>query len=90
MFDVIVIGAGASGLYCTAHLKGLKVLVLEKNKRVGMKELASGSGQCNLTHGGYIRHFYDRYNQKKAFVKPALGAHDNQAVIDFFESHELC
>ena len=88
-YDVIIIGAGASGLYCAAHLKGLKVLVIEKNSRVGLKILASGSGQCNLTHGGYIRFFLDKYNQKKAFVKPALTGHDNKAVVHYFESHGL-
>lgn len=87
MYDVIIIGGGAAGLYCAAHLNNKKVLVIEKNKRLAMKVLASGSGQCNFTHGGYISHFLDKYGDKKAFVKVALTAHDNKSVIRFFEKN---
>ena len=86
MYSVIIIGAGASGLYCAAHIRNEKVLLIEKKERIGLKLLASGGGMCNLTHGGYIRAFLDKYGEKKAFVKSALTAHDNKAVIRFFES----
>jgi len=86
IYDAIIIGAGASGLYCAAHLKNKNVLVIEKNKRIGLKVLASGSGQCNLTHGGYMNAFFDHYGANKTFVKPALNAHANKDVISFFES----
>ena len=87
IYDAIVIGAGASGLYCAANIVGKKNLILEKNKRVGIKLLASGSGQCNFTHGGYINAFYDRYGAHKKFVKAALNRHDNHSVIDFFNRY---
>ena len=50
-FDVVVIGAGAAGLWAagTAASRGRRVLLLEKNRRVGVKVLASGGGHCNLT-----------------------------------------
>lgn len=86
VFDVIIIGAGASGLYCAAHLKNKNVLVIEKNKRIGMKVLASGSGQCNLTHGGYMNAFLGCYGANKVFVKPALSLHTNKDVVAFFEN----
>jgi hypothetical protein len=85
IYDAIIIGAGASGLYCAAHLTDKNVLVIEKNKRIGLKVLASGSGQCNLTHGGYMNAFFGRYGANKAFVKPALSLHANKDVVDFFE-----
>lgn len=50
-YDVIVIGAGAAGLWAagTAASRGRRVVLLEKNPRVGVKILASGGGHCNVT-----------------------------------------
>lgn len=49
--DVIVVGAGAAGLWCAevAARGGARVLVLEKTRRCGTKVLASGGTRCNLT-----------------------------------------
>ena len=60
MFDVIIIGAGASGLVSAivAGRRGKKVLLLEKNKKVGKKLLATGNGKCNITNQ---RPTLDRY-----------------------------
>ena len=51
-FDVVIIGAGASGLMCAIHAgrRGLKVLVLEKGPKPGLKILVSGGGRCNFTN----------------------------------------
>lgn len=51
-YDVVVIGAGASGLMCAIHAgrRGLKVLVLEKGPKPGLKILVSGGGRCNFTN----------------------------------------
>lgn len=51
-FDVIVLGAGAAGLMCAieAGKRGRRVLVLERNDRVGRKILISGGGRCNFTN----------------------------------------
>lgn len=86
IYDAIIIGAGASGLYCAAHLNNKNVLIIEKNKRIGLKVLASGSGQCNLTHGGYMNAFFGHYGANKAFVKPALNTHTNKDVVSYFEN----
>lgn len=50
--DAIVIGGGASGLMCaiSAGYRGKRVLVLEKNAKVGLKILVSGGGRCNFTN----------------------------------------
>ncbi|MBL8896768.1 MAG: aminoacetone oxidase family FAD-binding enzyme [Planctomycetes bacterium] len=49
--DVVVIGAGAAGLWCAARLaeRGMRVRLLEKMQRTGTKILASGGSRCNLT-----------------------------------------
>ncbi|MFT4873167.1 NAD(P)/FAD-dependent oxidoreductase [Congregibacter sp.] len=50
--DVIVVGGGASGLMCaiSAGYRGLRVLLLEKGPKVGLKILVSGGGRCNFTN----------------------------------------
>ncbi|MEP7600975.1 FAD-dependent oxidoreductase, partial [Acinetobacter baumannii] len=50
--DVIVLGAGASGLMLAAHAakRGRSVLILEKANKIGKKILMSGGGKCNFTN----------------------------------------
>ena len=51
-YDVIIIGAGASGLMCALQCARRKkrVLLLEKEHQAGRKILVSGNGRCNLTN----------------------------------------
>lgn len=52
MYDVIIVGAGASGCFLALTLKyknpSLKVLLLEKNDKLGKKILITGNGRCNI------------------------------------------
>ena len=86
-FDLIVIGGGPAGLFAAlqASGSGLKVCLLEKNARAGMKLLLSGSGQCNLTHSGDIRDFPGRFGKGKRFVQPAFLNFTNRQLMSFFE-----
>ena len=51
-FDVVVIGAGAAGLFCAgvAGQRGLKVLLLDHSEKVAEKIRISGGGRCNFTN----------------------------------------
>ncbi len=84
MYDVIIIGAGASGMMAavTAAKKGLRVLLLEVEERVGKKILATGNGKCNMTN---------LHMEEKCFrsssgndIMQVINSFDNRAVIDFF------
>lgn len=86
MYDVVIVGAGAAGLYAAKELIGLKVLVIEKNDKVGFKLSIAGKSQCNYTHSGDIKSFFEKYGPKKNFVKKALALHDNKEVINYFRS----
>jgi predicted Rossmann fold flavoprotein len=54
IFDAIIIGGGAAGLFCAieAGKRGRKTLVIEHNAQVGKKILISGGGRCNFTNLG--------------------------------------
>ncbi|WP_413730996.1 NAD(P)/FAD-dependent oxidoreductase [Sodalis sp. RH22] len=51
-FDVVVIGAGAAGMFCAAQAGrlGRRVLLLDNGKKPGRKILMSGGGRCNFTN----------------------------------------
>jgi predicted Rossmann fold flavoprotein len=62
-YDVIIIGAGAAGLFCAAQAgqRGRRVLLLDNGKKPGRKILMSGGGRCNFTNlytepGAYLSH----------------------------------
>lgn len=86
---MIIIGTGPAGLFAAANIKDKKVLILEKNKEVGKKLLISGTGQCNLTHDGKIYEFFDKYGDKKNYMKKILKRFTNEDAINFFEERGL-
>ena len=81
MADILIIGGGASGLFCALQLakKGKKVTVLEKNERVGKKLLATGNGKCNLSN---INLTYQDYNTRS--VKDIINEFSPKIIIDEF------
>jgi len=86
MYDVIIIGAGASGLVSAiiAGRRGKKVLLLEKNSKVGKKLLATGNGRCNITNQRpTLEHFYS-HNPK--FIAQVLSGYNYQSIKQFFKS----
>ena len=50
IYDILIIGGGAAGLFAAANLRGKSVAILEKNATVGKKIIASGGGRCNITN----------------------------------------
>lgn len=89
IYDVIIVGGGASGLFSGALLSGLKTLILEKENKVGKKLLLTGAGQCNITNRMDIKKFYENYYEAKNFVKPILNSFTNEDLINFFENKGL-
>lgn len=87
--DVLIIGAGASGLMCalTAGYRGRSVLVLEHTKKVGRKILMSGGGRCNFTHLHSTPANFLSNNPH--FCKSALSRYTPQNFVDMVERHGI-
>src|SRR2546428_2282361 len=86
-WDVVVIGAGAAGLMAAlgAAEAGRRVLLLEKNRKPGVKILMSGGTRCNITHATDNRGIVEAFGPPGRFLHSALAALSVDATVDFFE-----
>ena len=85
MKTVLVIGGGASGILAAltaAEDPQNKVLLLERQQRIGRKLLATGNGRCNLTNTGAAPERY--HGEEPDFVRPALERFPPEAALDYF------
>lgn len=92
IYDVIVIGGGASGLMAavTSASLGKRVLLLEKNKRLGEKLKISGGGRCNITNAEYdLRKLLSFYGKGEQFLYSAFSQFSVKDTFSFFEEHGL-
>src|SRR5579871_5637861 len=87
-FDVVVLGAGAAGLVAAFRAAELsrRVLVLEKNRKPGVKILMSGGTRCNVTHDTDNRGIVEAYGPSGRFLHSALAALSVQDTLDLFEN----
>jgi len=87
IYDLIIVGGGASGLFAAANIKkGKKVLILEKKIKPGRKLLLSGSGKCNITNDSDITTFFDHYGKNGRFLKHVLHSFTNKDLINYFQN----
>lgn len=88
-WDVIIIGAGAAGLFCAAQAaqRGRKVLLLEHMPQVGKKILISGGGRCNFTNMYASPENYISKNPH--FCKSALARYTPWDFIDLVLQHDI-
>jgi len=91
VFDLIIVGGGAAGLFAGARASraNLSFCLLEGMNQCGLKLLVSGGGQCNLTRSGDIRDFPAKYGPSSRFVKKALLDFDNNRLVRFFQQNGL-
>src|SRR5215472_784679 len=88
VWDVVVVGAGAAGLMAAIHAaeRGARTLLLEKNRKPGVKILMSGGTRCNLTHATDNRGIVEAFGPPGRFLHSALAALSVQETVELFEA----
>ncbi|GAB4317583.1 MAG: NAD(P)/FAD-dependent oxidoreductase [Methanobacteriaceae archaeon] len=90
-YDIAVIGAGPAG--CMASIRGAqlgkKVILLEKNNKIGRKLLITGNGRCNFTNTAPLKVFMEMFGKKGSFYRDAFTKFSNRDLINFFELNDL-
>ena len=86
-YDVIVIGGGPAGMYAairSARL-GCRVLLLERNDRLGKKLLITGKGRCNVTNDCEAEEILKNVPRNGRFLFSSMAACPPDRVKSFFE-----
>ncbi len=85
-YDGIIIGGGPAGMLAaiTAGQRGQKVLLLERNDRLGKKLLITGKGRCNVTNDCTVDEVLKNVPRNGRFLYSAMNAYPPERVMEFF------
>ncbi|WP_321777595.1 aminoacetone oxidase family FAD-binding enzyme [Sulfurimonas sp.] len=87
IYDVIILGAGASGLMCASHLsEKLNVVIIDANTKVAQKLKISGGGKCNITSTSVSSNNFDG---DEKFVSNILNAYSKEDLLEFLKINSL-
>ena len=87
-YDLITVGGGPAGVMgaAAAAQRGLKVVLLEKNDRLGKKLSITGNGRGNFTNLCDPASFMDNIVSNGRFLYTSLKRFDNHSLVSFFNS----
>ena len=88
-YDGIIIGGGPAGMFAaiTAANRGARVLLLEKNDRLGKKLLITGKGRCNVTNNCTAQEVLQNTPRNGRFLYSAMTAFPPEKTMAFFEGN---
>lgn len=88
IYDTIVIGGGPAGMFAaiTAAEQGSRVLLIEKNDRLGKKLLITGKGRCNVTNNCSASEVLENTPRNGRFLYSCMNAFPPEKVMAFFEN----
>jgi predicted Rossmann fold flavoprotein len=92
IYDLAVIGGGPAGMMAAGRAAelGARVLLLEKNDKLGKKLLITGGGRCNITNAEFdIRALLARYRAAEPFLFSTFAQFGVEETLDFFRGHQL-
>ena len=87
-WQVVVIGAGAAGFLAATRAaeRGLRTVLLEKNRKPGVKILMSGGTRCNLTQATDRRGIVEAFGRQGSFLHSALAGLGPEELVALFEA----
>ncbi len=87
-YDVIVIGGGPAGMLAagTAGSLGKKVLLIEKNEKLGKKLFITGKGRCNITNSADMEEFMKNIPKNSKFLYSAFRSFSNNDLVDMLNN----
>jgi hypothetical protein len=88
-FDVVVVGAGAAGLFCAgvAGQRGLRVLLVDHSEKIAEKIRISGGGRCNFTNIGTTAANF--LSDNPHFCRSALSRYTPQDFVALLTAHSV-
>ncbi len=92
IWDVVIIGGGASGMMAGAVASSLSksVLIIDKNKSLGAKLKITGGGRCNITNAEEdVRVFLKHYGRAEQFLYSPFKRFGMKDTFDYFERRGL-
>lgn len=91
MMDVIVVGGGPAGMMAAiaASSHGKKVVLLEKNEKLGKKLYITGKGRCNVTNASDVEFHLKQVTSNPKFLYSSLYSFDSTMLMDFLEKEGL-
>ncbi|WP_455507103.1 NAD(P)/FAD-dependent oxidoreductase [Clostridium sp.] len=87
---VIIVGGGPAGIMAAlSAAKNNEVILIEKNKEIGMKLRLTGGGRCNITNNRDIEEFFDKIVNNNKFLYSALYTFSNYSLLEYLSSKGL-
>lgn len=87
---VIVVGGGPAGVMAALNAaKNNEVILIERNKEIGMKLRLTGGGRCNITNNRDIEEFFEKIVSNNKFLYSALYTFSNYSLLEYLSSNGL-